>query len=46
MAKNARLNVGDPAPQGACLNVDGQPVELNSLWADGPVFLTFLRHFG
>ena len=46
MAKNAQLKIGDPVPQGICLNVDGQPVELDSLWTDGPVFLTFLRHFG
>ncbi len=46
MAKNDQLNVGDPAPQGICLNVDGMPVALESLWAEGPVFLTFLRHFG
>lgn len=46
MSKHRRLNPGDPAPGGICLNVDGLPVELDSLWADGPILLTFLRHFG
>lgn len=46
MAKSSRLTVGDPAPTGICLNVDGEPVALDSLWAEGPIFLTFLRHFG
>jgi hypothetical protein len=46
MARNDRLQVGDPVPQGVCLNVDGEPVALDTLWPEGPVFLTFLRHFG
>lgn len=46
MTKPKQLKAGDPAPQGICLNVDGVPVELDSLWAEGPLFLTFLRHFG
>lgn len=46
MARLKRLKVGDHAPEGICLNVDGMPVELDALWAEGPLFLTFLRHFG
>jgi hypothetical protein len=41
-----KLGIGDPAPAGVVIDSDGQPVELNRLWADGPIFLTFLRHFG
>lgn len=46
MTKNPQLAAGDPVPNGVCLNVDGEPVALDSLWAEGPIFLTFLRHFG
>jgi hypothetical protein len=40
-----RLQPGDPAP---VLDVQGSegPVSLATAWADGPVVLTFLRHFG
>lgn len=41
-----RLQVGDMAPAGVALNIQGDEVALASLWADGPTFLTFLRHFG
>lgn len=41
-----KLQIGDTAPPGMVIDVDGQPVEMSRLWADGPVFLTFLRHFG
>lgn len=27
-------------------NVDGEPVEMDSLWKDRKVVLVFLRHFG
>ena len=44
MAK--QLTVGDTAPAAVVINVADEPVALDSLWADGPTFLTFLRHFG
>ncbi len=27
-------------------DVDGYPVRLGSLWADGPAVVVFLRHYG
>ena len=27
-------------------DVDGAPVRVSSIWADGPAVLVFLRHFG
>jgi hypothetical protein len=41
-----KLEAGDPAPEGLCLDKGGQPVSLSAFWADGPILLTFLRHFG
>jgi hypothetical protein len=41
-----RLTVGDAAPNDWLLNKAGEPADLASLWANGPVLLTFLRHFG
>lgn len=41
-----KLKPGDLAPNGVVIDVNDQPVELETLWADGPTFLTFLRHFG
>lgn len=46
MAKNKKLRPGDVAPGGAALDVDGREVSLATFWAEGPVLLTFLRHFG
>ncbi|MCA9868517.1 MAG: hypothetical protein KIS95_11000 [Anaerolineae bacterium] len=46
MAKSNQLKTGDRAPDGIALDVDGQEVSLSSYWADGPILLTFLRHFG
>jgi peroxiredoxin len=46
MAKTKKLVVGDKAPDGRTLNADGQEVSLADFWAEGPVLLTFLRHFG
>jgi peroxiredoxin len=45
MAKR-HLKPGDPAPSGICLDVDGREVSLEQLWSQGPILLTFLRHFG
>jgi hypothetical protein len=41
-----RLQAGDAALAGVVIDIEGQPVEMSRLWADGPIFLTFLRHFG
>jgi hypothetical protein len=41
-----KLQIGDLAPAGTVLNSEGQPTAMEQLWADGPIFLTFLRHFG
>ena len=46
MAKQKKLAPGDPAPDGLCLNKDGQTARLSDFWGDGPILLTFLRHFG
>lgn len=44
--KVEQLRIGQPAPNGSALNVDGHDVELGTLWSGGPTLLTFLRHFG
>ena len=41
-----RLKTGDVAPNFNVVNADGETIELSSLWADKPVVLAFLRHFG
>lgn len=41
-----RLQVGDRAPSTLLINVNDQQVDLSSTWAETPVLLTFLRHFG
>lgn len=46
MAKAKKLAPGDQAPDGGCLHKDGQPTRLSEMWRDGPILLTFLRHFG
>jgi hypothetical protein len=46
MAKIRKLQPGDAAPGGVALDADGQEVSLAAYWAEGPVLLTFLRHFG
>lgn len=46
MAKKQKLSPGDKAPDGLALNADGQELSLSALWENGPVLLTFLRHFG
>jgi peroxiredoxin len=40
------FRIGDRAPDATVLNTQGQPVALSEVWRDGPVLLTFLRHFG
>ena len=46
MTKSKKLTPGDAAPNGWALDADGREVSLASYWQDGPVLLTFLRHFG
>ena len=41
-----RLRPGQLAPNAVVLDVDGHPVAFESLWANGPVLLAILRHFG
>jgi peroxiredoxin len=41
-----RVKTGDSAPNIQVVNADGESIELSSLWADKPVVLAFLRHFG
>lgn len=41
-----KLTIGDKAPAGTVLDIEGNSVAVGQLWADGPIFLTFLRHFG
>ena len=43
---STRLQPGDLAPDAEMIDAQGKAVALSSLWADGPVLLTFLRHFG
>lgn len=40
------LQVGQSAPDVTVLDIHGQPIQLASLWQNGPVLLSFLRHFG
>jgi hypothetical protein len=41
-----KLKVGEKAPNSLVLDINGQQVALEEVWRDGPVLLTFLRHFG
>jgi hypothetical protein len=40
-----QVESGD-SPRTSGVNADGETIELSSLWADKPVVLSFLRHFG
>ncbi len=40
------LKIGDSAPNITVSDKQGQPVELESLWDQGPTLISFLRHFG
>lgn len=42
----ARLQEGDLAPDMTLVDAQGQEVTLSSHWAQGPVLMVFLRHFG
>lgn len=41
-----RLRQGDPAPDLALIDGQRASVQLASLWAEQPLVLVFLRHFG
>ena len=41
-----KLKAGAVAPNIQVVNADGETIELASLWADKPMVLVFLRHFG
>jgi peroxiredoxin len=41
-----KLKVGDVASSIQVMDADGSTIALSSLWADKPVVLSFLRHFG
>lgn len=41
-----RLQVGDRAPDCVVRDLIGNEVHLSTVWRDGPILLTFLRHFG
>ena len=45
MAAGRRLRPGDAAPAPEVQGPEG-PLSLAALWAEDPVILTFLRHFG
>jgi len=40
-----RLEVGDPAPD-VTITGPGGMIQLSALWAEAPLVLAFLRHFG
>ena len=46
MAKHTKLKTGEAAPDLQVVNADGETINLSLIWADKPVVLTFLRHFG
>lgn len=46
MAKKHTLGAGLKAPEGVAADAGGREISLSSFWSDGPVLLTFLRHFG
>jgi hypothetical protein len=48
MSSGSRTDRPVPDALAACevLAEDGAPVRLGTLWADRPIVLVFLRHFG
>jgi peroxiredoxin len=46
MARPIKLKINESAPDIQVVNADGETINLSSIWADKPVVLTFLRHFG
>jgi len=46
MASKNKLNFYRNAPDVEVLDLDGQPVQLSTLWQKKPLLLAFTRHFG
>jgi peroxiredoxin len=46
MASKNQLNFYRNAPDVEVLDLDGQPVQLSTLWQKKPLLLAFTRHFG
>lgn len=46
MARSKQLNFNRSAPDLTLLNINGEPVQLSSLWAQRALLLAFTRHFG
>jgi hypothetical protein len=46
MDSTKRLAPGDKGPSGTAVDTNGNTVYLEAAFAEGPTFLTFLRHFG
>lgn len=46
MTKKEQLNFNRKAPDAVLLTVEGQPIQLSSLWQERPLLLAFTRHFG
>jgi len=40
------FEIGDPAPDVTVPDQTGRPVRLGDCWAEKPLVLLFLRHFG
>jgi hypothetical protein len=45
-AEPARFGIPDDAAHARILDLDGREHELRELWAERPVLLVLLRHFG
>jgi peroxiredoxin len=46
MSNKSKLKVSEAAPDLQVVNADGETINLSSVWANKPIVLTFLRHFG
>lgn len=46
MTNQVQLKFNDPAPDIKLLGLDGNPVQLSSLWKNAVLILAFTRHFG
>lgn len=46
MARKNQLNFYRNAPDVKVLDLNGQPVQLSTLWQEKPLLLAFTRHFG
>jgi peroxiredoxin len=46
MKNRQHLHFNQPAPDFLLMDIDGQEVQLSSLWQNKPLMLAFTRHFG